>query len=86
MVNEIQEKIRQFVLNNSLGQQAAPKLTYETKLRTSGLLDSLAILNLVIFVENEHGLELQPQELGIESFDSIADLAALIDRKRSDRS
>ena len=47
-----------------------------------GVLDSLATLGLVSFVEKEFGIELEAHETGIETFDTIEGIAALVARKR----
>ncbi len=54
----------------------------ETELIESGVLDSLAILDLVVFVEQRFGVELTADEITPGNFGSIAALAALIERRR----
>jgi acyl carrier protein len=83
MKEEIHEQVRQFLLSNYLEKKIAEPLTGATKLRTSGLLDSLAVLGLVTFVEDTYDLEFAPHELGIEAFDSIDELANLVSQKKS---
>ena len=46
------------------------------------MLDSMATLALVAFIENEYGIELEAHEVGVEYFDRIADIADLVTRKR----
>jgi acyl carrier protein len=79
--NDIKGKIRQFLSDYSIERKMSKSLTDETKLRTSGILDSLGTLGLVTFLEKEFDFELEPDELGIEAFDSINEIARLIDRK-----
>jgi acyl carrier protein len=81
--SKVKEIIRQFLLDNAIERKITGKLTDSTKLRTSGILDSLGTLGLVTFIEKEFELELEPHELGIEAFDSIDEVTALIERKRS---
>ena len=47
------------------------------------MLDSLATLALVSFVEKEFGIELEAHETGIETSTRIDDIAALVARKQS---
>ena len=54
----------------------------ETRLLSSGILDSLASLELVAFVEREFDIEVTAFERGLETLDRIADLSSLIVRKR----
>lgn len=53
-----------------------------TELIDSGALDSLAILDLVVFVERRFGIELAADDVTPRNFGSIASLAALIERRR----
>ena len=54
-------------------------------LRTGGILDSVATLKLVTFVEERFGIEVDAHEAGVEHFDRIEDIATLIARKRQGR-
>jgi acyl carrier protein len=76
------ETIRQFILDTYLPGESAANLRDDTPLRTSGILDSLATLGLVSFVEKQFGIELEAHETGIDTFDRIEDIAALVARKK----
>ena len=82
-MNDMKETIRQFILKTYLPGESPANLRDDTPLRTSGILDSLATLGLVSFVEKEFGIELEAHETGLESFDRIEDIAALVERKRA---
>lgn len=81
-MNPVKETIRQYILTNYLPDESPEHLTDTTPLRTSGVLDSLATLGLVSFVEKEFGIELEAHETGIDTFDRIEDIAALVASKR----
>jgi len=82
-MNDMKETIRQFILKTYL--PGGPRINQQknTPLSTSGILDSLATLGLVSYVEKEFGIELEAHETGTESFDRIEDIAALVERKRA---
>lgn len=80
---ETKEAIRQFILTEFLPGESSNNLTDETPLRTSGVLDSMATLRLVSFVEERFGIEVEAHEAGIENFDRIADIATLIASKKA---
>jgi acyl carrier protein len=48
----------------------------------AGELDSLAIEQLLTFIEEEYDVEFEEEELRVENFRSIQILAALVDAKR----
>lgn len=81
-MDDVKERLRQYILTTHLPGESAANLRDDTALRTSGVLDSMATLALVSFVEKEFNIELEAHETGIESFDSIASIAALVARKR----
>jgi acyl carrier protein len=81
-MDDVKERLRQYILTAHLPGESPANLQDDTPLRTSGVLDSLATLALVSFVEKEFNVELEAHETGIESFDSIGSIAALVARKR----
>ncbi len=46
-----------------------------------GLLDSLAIEQLLVFIEDELGVVLEDEEITPDAFSSLAAVAALVERK-----
>ena len=82
-MGEIKEDIRQYILTEFLPGEKPSNLRDDTPLRTGGILDSVGTLKLVSFVEEKYGIELEAHETGVENFDSINDVAALVARKRN---
>lgn len=81
-MSDVKETIRHYILTTYLPGESAENLRDDTPLRTSGVLDSLATLGLVSFVEKEFGIELEAHETGIDTFDRIEDIGALVARKQ----
>jgi acyl carrier protein len=81
-MNDVKDTIREYILATYLPGESADNLQDDTPLRSSGILDSLATLSLVSYVEKQFGIELEAHETGIDSFDRIEDIAALVARKR----
>jgi acyl carrier protein len=52
-------------------------------LRTGGILDSLATLSLISFLEEEFDIEVEAHETDIDNFDRLGDIAAFVERKRA---
>jgi acyl carrier protein len=50
----------------------------DTALFSSGLIDSLSVMDLVCFVEREIGRPVPPAEITFENFDSIARITAFV--------
>lgn len=81
-MNEITDAIRGFILSKYLPAERPENLHNDTPLQSSGLLDSLAIVNLANFVEQRFKITLEIRDTGIERFDCIDHIVALVQRKR----
>jgi len=69
------ERLRD-ILANTLGTTAPDP---DTDLVQSGLLDSLALVELLVAVEQEFAITFSPEELEIESFRSLKALTELVE-------
>jgi acyl carrier protein len=79
-MNEIKQVIKQF-LSQVLPDGKMANVGDDTPLRTSGILDSTALLQLVGMVEGKFGIEVSAYDAGIENFDRINDIAAFVQKK-----
>jgi acyl carrier protein len=74
---EIVETVKEFILTQFLPGEDRSALTPSTPLITGGILDSLATLEVVSFLEQRYSIELQAHEVDparIGTLDGIADL------------
>lgn len=81
-MNDLIGTLRQFILERHLPGESAANLKDDTRLQSSGILDSLAVLELAAFIHAEFGVELSASETSMDSFDRLKDIAALVDRRR----
>ena len=79
----IKEEIRKYILSKFLPGEKAANLRDDTPLRTSGIVDSIGMLEMVSFIEERYGIEVDAYEAGVENFDRIEDIAGFIERKRA---
>jgi len=82
-MDNMNDEIRHYILTEFLPGEKPSNLLDQTRLRTSGVLDSLATLKLVSFVEDRFGIEIEAHEASIENFDSIDNIVAFVGRKRA---
>ncbi|HET7009336.1 MAG TPA: acyl carrier protein [Anaerolineales bacterium] len=61
------------------GRAIAP----DEPLITGGLVDSFSLVDLALFVEKTFGVRLHDSELRADVFDSLSQLAALVEQRRS---
>lgn len=76
----IHQTIRGFVVDNFLfGEESG--LKSDTSFLDEGIVDSTGILELVAFIEKEFGIRVADDELVPDNLDSIARVAAFIEKK-----
>jgi acyl carrier protein len=75
------DEIRAYILSEFLRGESPGDLKDDTPLHTSGVLDSMAALRLVTFVEERFAIEVDAQEVGGESFDCISAIVTYLQRK-----
>ena len=61
--------------NRSIGADEA--------LISSGLIDSFSLMDLALYVEDTFGVRIEDTELNADTFDSLTQLAALIDARKA---
>jgi acyl carrier protein len=73
-------RIRNFILNHfPLARKRA--MQDGDLLLANGIIDSLGILEVVTFVEQEFGITIADEELLPESFASVSSIARFVERK-----
>ena len=75
-------KIKSFILREFLPGEDPEALTATTPLMSSGILDSLATLKLITFLEQEFDVNIEPHEADEEHFETIDDIWRLVEAKR----
>lgn len=73
------DRVKQFLANCPFYSGPAPtEVANDFQLVESGVLDSLAIFNLIVFLEKEFRIEIQVDELSIDNFSSFASIERFI--------
>ena len=80
-MDQFKDTIRAFIVSQYLPGESLDNLRDDTPLLSSGILDSLAALGLVSFIEKQYGVELDVYDTSIEQFDRIEDIARAVGRK-----
>lgn len=83
MSESIQDTLRQFILQEFLPGEDPAELTDMTPLITGGILDSIATLKLVMFLEERFGITLQAHETDPDYLDNIGLITKTILSKKS---
>ena len=78
----IKATVKNFVLNEFLPGEDPAALTDTTALVTTGILDSIAVLKAVTFLEKQFGITIEPHEAVVENLNTLSDMARLIMTKK----
>ena len=81
-MNPITEAVKAFILKEFLPGQDPDELTESTPLVTSRILDSLATIKLVLFIEEQFKITVQPHETDVEHMNTLSDITNLVESKK----
>jgi acyl carrier protein len=81
-MDEVKQKIRNFVISNFLFGQG-DSLKNDASFLDNGIVDSTGVLELVAFVESEFGFKVPDVDLLPQNFDSVNALSDYVSRAKA---
>ncbi|MCC6316276.1 MAG: acyl carrier protein [Gemmatimonadaceae bacterium] len=81
-MDAIEQNVKSFIIDSFLPGADPSQLTEETPLITGGILDSLATVQLSIYLEQHFHIEIGAHETGPDNLNTLAQIAALVRSKR----
>jgi acyl carrier protein len=84
-MQNIVDDVKAYILDKYLPDENPQMLTPTTPLLTSGILNSLATLDLVEFLETRYGLELEPHDVDPERLGTLENIARMVQSKLATR-
>jgi acyl carrier protein len=79
---DIKATVKTFILNEFLPGEDPAALTDTTPLMTTGILDSIAVLKVVTFLENQFHITIEPHEAVVENLNTLSDIVRLVTAKQ----
>ncbi len=79
--DDIEQTVKGFILREFLSEENPDQLTDATPLLTGGILDSIATVKLVVFLEQQYNIEIQPHETVVDNLETIRQIAAFVRSK-----
>ena len=79
---DVKDAVKQFILDEVLTEEAPESFDESMQLMESGVLNSLAALQLVTFLEDTFGITIEPREVGIDHMNTLDDITALVISKQ----
>ncbi len=80
-MTDVGAEVKKFILAQFLPNEDPAELTQSTPLITGGILDSLATMKLVTFLEERYGITMEAHETDPEHLDTIALIVQLVRSK-----
>jgi acyl carrier protein len=81
----IVEQVERFFLTEVAGDFDKKSLTPDTDLLEQGILDSLGVLKLVIFLEQTFGIQVEDEDVVPENFQTLNIIAKFVQEKMQNK-
>ena len=75
---EIRQQIRSFIVENFLFGVSEPLTGDDISLLDSGIVDSVGVMELIAYLEQDHGMTIEDHELVPENLDSVDNLVRFV--------
>ncbi len=79
----IQETLKAYIADNILYSDKGYTYPDTASFLENGIVDSMNIMEIVMYVEETFGIQAEDREIIPDNFDSISNLAAFIERKKA---
>ncbi len=79
---DVESTIERFIIDELLLGVGREKFSADEPLVSSRILDSLALMRLIVFLEERFGIVIDDGELAPDNFQTINHIKRLIDRKK----
>ena len=83
MNENIKQQVKQYILDTFLPGEDPSELTDDLPLISGGILDSIATLKLIMFIEETFGVTLEAHEADKEHLNTINQIADLISERQA---
>jgi acyl carrier protein len=80
---DIKAVLKNYILNEFLRGEDPAALTDTTPLMTTGIIDSIAVLKVVGFLENDLNITVEPHEAVVDNLNTISDMTRLVMSKKA---
>jgi len=82
MSDAVSDKIKDYIMREFLPGEDPGELTAATPLISGGILDSIAALKLVMFLEEEYGVTFEAHEVNRDNLDTLTSIVELLISKK----
>ena len=79
----IDQKLRHYILENLLFTDDESALNNDDSFLEKGIIDSTGIMEVILFLEEEFGIQVADKEMIPENLDSINNIVSFVSRKQA---
>lgn len=80
-VSQTENTIRSFMAENFIIETDSAVLNADTSLTQSGVVDSMGVLELIMFIEQEYGITIPDEDTLPENLDSVSRIVSYVSRR-----
>jgi acyl carrier protein len=77
-----QDAIKEFIVDTLMVASDRTDVAEDEPLTSSGLIDSLGMLRLIMFLEEQFHVQVGDGDVGEDNFGTLSRIAAFVDRRR----
>lgn len=81
-MNSVEEQLRKYIADNILFSNNGYPYSDDTSFLENGVVDSMNVMELVMFVEETFHVSVKDEEVVPDNFDSIQSLASYVMKKQ----
>ena len=79
-MSELKHKLKQFIMTEVNPDRNLEGLEDDEPLLESGIIDSLGVLKILGFLDEEFGIDLSADQIKLEKFKDISTICALVEQ------
>jgi acyl carrier protein/D-alanine--poly(phosphoribitol) ligase subunit 2 len=76
-LEEMKDIVLKYVIKEYIDDEDVD-ITYDTRLISSGYVDSFSMVSLLVFLENKFKIKIPPSKATPETFDSVNNIVSLV--------
>jgi methoxymalonate biosynthesis acyl carrier protein len=80
---KLADELWKYIQKNFLTGECPEGFSRDEDLIDNGVLDSLSTLNLVSYLEEEYGIKIKSEDITVENFGTVDQMAAMIEHKKT---
>ena len=81
-MSELKEKLKKFIMTEVNPERNLEDLGDDEPLLESAIIDSLGVLKILAFLDEEYGIDLSAEQVKLENFKDITTICSLVEASK----